>query len=183
MAASGLAMATVEGERETAAVALLTGYLVLTSWWTARHRDGKAGWFERATLPVPAVLSVVLLLLAFDAVAHPRPEVPPQGLFIFAGLAALPAALDLNFILRRRLSQTQRITRHLWRMCIAMLFASFSFFQGQAQVFPRVVQQSFVLFVPTLALIGITLYWLGRMRLSNRLRGRFGNPANIVRDA
>ena len=78
MTASALAMASVERERETAAVAVLTGYLVLTSWWTARHRNGKAGWFERVAVAVPAVLSVVLLQFAFDAVAHPRPEVPPQ---------------------------------------------------------------------------------------------------------
>jgi uncharacterized membrane protein len=169
MAASGLGMATFEGERETAAVAVLTAYLVLTSWWTARHRDGKAGWFERCAIVAPAVLSVLLLNFAFDAVAHPRPEVPPQGLFVFAGLAALPALLDLNFIVRGRLSGAQRLTRHLWRMCTAMLFAAFSFFQGQAHVFPEAVQKSFILFVPTLAVFAITLYWIARIRLFKKL--------------
>ena len=56
---------------------------------------------------------------------------------------ARPGVLDHN------VDGVQRITRHLWRMCLAMLFACFSFFQGQAHVFPKAVQHSFILFVPT----------------------------------
>lgn len=129
---------------------------------------------------VPAVLSVVLMDFAFDAVAHPRPEVPPQGLFIFAGLAALPAALDLNFIIRGRLFGSQRIARHLWRMCMAMLFASFSFFQGQADVFPASVRHSFILFLPTLAVLGSMLYWIAKIRLSKQLNAIIRATANVA---
>jgi hypothetical protein len=182
MAASGLAMAAVEGERETAAVAALTAYLVLTAWWTARDRDGRARRFDRYAMALPAALSVMLLLFAFDAVTHPRPEVPPQGLFVFAGLAALPAALDLSFVIRGRLSGPQRITRHLWRMCMAMLFASFSFFQGQAHVFPAAVRNSFLLFVPTLGVLAIMLYWIAKTRLSKRLRDAFHARAKVAAD-
>ncbi len=50
-----------------------------------------------------------------------------------------------------------------------MLFASFSFFQGQAHVFPASVRHSFILFVPTLAVLGAMLYWVARIRLSKKL--------------
>jgi hypothetical protein len=50
-----------------------------------------------------------------------------------------------------------------------MLFAAFSFFQGQAHVFPEAVQKSFILFVPTLAVFAITLYWIARIRLFKKL--------------
>lgn len=168
MAASGATMAIIEGERETAAVAILTAYLVLTSWWTARHRDRRAGAFELLMMVIPVGCAFALLSFALDAIRHPRPEVPPQGLFIFAALAAIPAALDLSFILRRRLTGLQRVTRHLWRMCMALQFAAFSFFQGQAHVFPAPVRHSFVLFIPTLGTLAIMLYWIARLRIRKK---------------
>jgi hypothetical protein len=36
-----------------------------------------------------------------------------------------------------RISDRQRITRHLWRMCFGLFIATGSFFLGQQAVFPR----------------------------------------------
>jgi hypothetical protein len=58
----------------------------------------------------------------------PRTDLPPCRLCLLAGL------LDLNAVLRRRLSPVQRISRHLWRMCFAFFIATGSFFLGQQKV-------------------------------------------------
>jgi uncharacterized membrane protein len=173
MAGTGAAMAAIAFEGETAVVAILAMYLVASSWVTARHRDGRAGRFELFAVSVPIACAVALLALGFNAVSNPREEVPPAGLFVFAALAALPAALDVSFILRRRLTGAQRIGRHLWRMCAALLLAVFSFFQGQADVFPDAVRGSFILFVPTLGVLVLTIYWV--------LRIRFGKALKLIR--
>jgi len=185
MAALGAAMAAAKGERETAAVAILTFYFVITGWRTARQRNPRATLSERGTFLVPASCAIVLFLFGVDAVEHPRPEVPAAGLFIFAAVSLLPAALDLNFMLRRSLSGSQRIARHLWRMCMALLFACFSFFQGQAQVFPEPVQRSLLLFLPTLAAFAIMMFWVVRLRFSKKVnamikRGLRRRPAPVA---
>jgi hypothetical protein len=169
MAVLGAAMAGAEGERETAVVAVLTFYFVITGWRTARRRDAQANPFARWAFLVPATCAIALFLFGVDAVEHPRPEVPPSGLFVFAALALLPAALDLNFLFRRGLSGSQRIARHLWRMCMALLIASFSFFQGQAHVFPEAVQRSFLLFAPTFAAFAVMMFWMVRLRFSKKV--------------
>jgi hypothetical protein len=173
MAGTGALMAAMTWEAETAVVAVLAMYLVATSWVTARHRDGRAGRFELYALAIPVGCFVALLALGFDAVRNPREEVPPIGLFVFAALAALPAALDISFLLRRRLTGPQRIGRHLWRMCAALLLSVFSFFQGQVDVFPDVVRGSFILSLPTLGTLVLMLYWV--------LRIRFGKALKILR--
>ena len=167
---AGAVMAATAFEGETAVVAILAMYLVATSWVTARHRDGRASRFELLAVSVPIACAVALLALGFDAVSNPREDVPPAGLFVFAALAALPAALDVSFILRRRLTGAQRIGRHLWRMCAALLLAVFSFFQGQADVFPDAVRGSLILFAPTLGVLVLTIYWVLRIRFGKALR-------------
>jgi uncharacterized membrane protein len=170
MAGSGVVMAAMAFEAETAVVAILAMYLVATSWVTARNRHGRAGRFELYALPLPVGCALALLALGFDAVSNPREEVPPVGLFVFAALAALPAALDVRFLLRRRLTGAQRIGRHLWRMCAALLLAVFSFFQGQADVFPDAVRGSLFLFLPTLGTLALMIYWVLRIRFGKALK-------------
>ncbi len=72
--------------------------------------------------------------------------------------------------MRGGLAGAQRLTRHLWRMCVAMFMATASFFLGQAKLFPPGVRQSGVLALPVLLVIGALVYWLVRVRLWPRLR-------------
>lgn len=62
----------------------------------------------------------------------------------------------------------QRIARHLWRMCLAMLIATTSFFLGQQKVFPDSLRGSSVLFVPVLVVLAVMIFWMIRVRLRNR---------------
>ena len=170
---TGGVIAAFKPERGTAVIAILTFYLVATSWATARRRDGEAGRFEITALAV--ALGCSAAFLAFGLIGANDPtgrfdSLPAAIHFPFAALAALAAGLDLNFILRRRISGVQRIARHLWRMCVALLIAAFSFFLGQQDEFPSAWQGLFVWFLPPLATFAAMVFWLLRVRFSNAFR-------------
>lgn len=171
MTLTGAVIAAFKPERGTAVIGLITCYLVATSWWTARHRDGKAGRFEVAALAVIVACALAELSFGLIAMNSPRGRIdvlPYQPMFGFAALAGLAAALDVNFILRRHISNAQRIARHLWRMCTAMLIATTSFFQGQQDIFPAAVRGSFIWFLPALAVLAAMLFWIFRVRFGRR---------------
>lgn len=173
MTLTGAVIAAFKPERATAVIGILTCYLVVTSWWTARHRDGKAGRFEIAGLAVVLACCAALLSFGLLALNMPRGRIdllPYQPMFVFATVAGIAAALDLAFILRRQLSGAQRIGRHLWRMCAAMLIATTSFFQGQQDLFPAAVRGAFVWYLPALAVLAAMLFWIVRVRFGKNWR-------------
>ena len=71
-------------------------------------------------------------------------------------------------ILRGGVSGGQRIARHLWRTCFALFFAASSFFLGQQKVMPVFMHGSPILFLPEIAILGLMIFWLFRVRLANR---------------
>lgn len=173
MTLTGALIAALKPERATAVIGIITCYLVATAWWTARHRDGKAGRFEVAALAV--ILACMAAELSFGLIAMNSPRgridfLPYQPMFVFAGVAGIAAALDLNFILRRQISGAQRIGRHLWRMCTAMLIATTSFFLGQQDKFPEAWQGSAIWYLPGLAVLAAMLFWIFRVRLGRSWR-------------
>ena len=171
MAGTGAIMAALAPERGTALIGLFTLYLVATSWRTARRRDGVAGTGERVGLAIAATIAVAMTSLGLLGLAAPNGRVdslPAAVHFPFAALAALAAALDLAFLLRRRLTARQRIARHLWRMSTALLIAAFSFFLGQQKVMPAAIQGSLFLFLPPLATLAALLFWIARVRFARR---------------
>jgi hypothetical protein len=77
--------------------------------------------------------------------------------------------LDLRFIVRGTLSASQRIARHLWRMCFAFFIATGSFFLGQQDVLPQALRGSPILLVLAFAPFALMLFWLARVRFSRRI--------------
>ena len=112
------------------------------------------------------------------------------------------AAGDIRMLVRRGLFGTQRIARHLWRMCFGFFIATGSFFLGPAnrpvrllsavglrqQFFRGVFRQEVLLFLAVLPLL-LLIFWLVRVRFTNKynravshdrkLKGRaaFRNPS------
>jgi hypothetical protein len=58
----------------------------------------------------------------------------------------------------------QRIVRHLWRMCFALLIAAVSFFPGQVRLFPASVRAIKTLYAPHFLLIALLIFWVFRVR-------------------
>lgn len=148
-------------------------YLVLTAWWTVRNRAARAGTWE-------AIAAVVALGCAALFVGHGVDVLGtnPSGMerskayaSIFNGVVMLLAGVgDVAYLARRTLTRVQRLSRHLWRMCVAMFIATGSFFLGQQDVMPAVVRGSPVLMVLAFAPFALLAFWLVRVRMTSRYR-------------
>jgi uncharacterized membrane protein len=152
-----------------------TAYLVLTGWATMRRPAGSVGRLESLAAILPAAGAVLLTGMGTMT------AISPHGMlmdafpsFIAGAMAAFAAACDVSMIRRGGLSGTQRLTRHLWRMCVGLFVASGSFFLGQQQVLPAMIQGSQLLFIPAFAPLAIMVFWLVRVR-------RPGGPAAGLR--
>jgi hypothetical protein len=161
----------------TGVAALFTAYLVCTSWLVIKRKvqDSYAllAWFAFTA----ALLGIYALSLWFNFLEDPKTLItknsPPQTLMVFGTISLLCAALDVRLLRAGQIVGAQRLVRHLWRMCFAMLIATGSFFTGQMQVFPAIVRKSAVFGVPILAIpvllvLVTTLYWLGRTLLQRK---------------
>lgn len=148
---------------------IMVCYFVSTSWMAARRRDGVPGWFERIACAAILLIGTAIFNAGIQAALAATSRPPGPGPLIALGSVCLLAGiLDLNFIIRGKLSPKQRIARHLWRMCFAFFIATGSFFLGQQQALPKVVQGSPVLFVLAFAPFAVMLFWVIRVRVGRR---------------
>jgi uncharacterized membrane protein len=169
MTGTGAVIAALKPERGTAVIGILTAYLVATSWATTRRRDGVAGTFERAAMLVALGCAAAFATFLVQSAMSPtgRVDLLPAGVHVPFGLLALLAAgLDYRFIRGAPLSGRQRIARHLWRMCAALLIAAFSFFLGQQRSMPVFMRGSPLLALPPLAVLAAMVFWIARVRFA-----------------
>jgi hypothetical protein len=134
---------------------------------TARRRSGAPGKFEKFACASALALATGITAAGFQAALAPIPPATPPGpgALIALGSVCLLAGLgDLRFVLRGKLSSSQRISRHLWRMCFALFIATGSFFLGQQDVMPEAVRGSPLLIVLALAPFPLMLFWFVRIR-------------------
>ncbi len=171
---------------ETGIGGLIVCYFVSTSWVAARRRDGTTGKFEIGACIAAFLLAGLMLWSGLSGTS--KTPVGSGPIFAFSGIFLLAGLLDLNAILRARLTAAQRIARHLWRMCFAFFFATGSFFLGQQDVMPAAVRGSPTLFVLAFAPFVVMLFFLVRLRFGKALRQKFeaigarprGNAATVL---
>ena len=144
-------------------VGIFVCYFVLTSWVTARRRDGKTGKFELVAGLVALAFAAAMIWGGVNQSSTPVGRGP---VYVAAGLSALAGLSDVKAFLRGRLTPAQRISRHLWRMCFAFFIATGSFFLGQQDVLPAAVRGSPILFVLGFAPLAVMLFWLVRLRFT-----------------
>ena len=159
-------LARLQAEPESGLGGIFTCYFVATAWMTARRRDGTSGKFE---IIACAVAFGAAGLMALGGVMGAMTPAGRGPIFVLALLCLLAGALDLNVILRARLTHAQRISRHLWRMCVAFFIATGSFVLGQQDVMPEAVRGSPVLFVLAFAPFALMLFWLVRVRVARTI--------------
>lgn len=183
MSSSGAYIAAfARPNRGNVLVSILTFYLVATAWVAARRRETRTGAFDRIALVV--ILADGLAGVSWGLMAAGRPRGMMDGLpaaiyFVFGSIALLFAFGDLRMIRRGGFSGAKRIVRHLWRMCFALLIATFSFFPGQARNLPDAIRKSTLPYIPHVLLIGMMIFWLVRVRRKARPRAT-GGPAAFL---
>lgn len=144
-------------------------YLVATGWATVLRKAGTTGRFEIAAFILVSIAAAAAAMFGMQAASNPARSLggfSAQGYYILAGLFALSAALDLKAILRGGISGIPRVTRHVWRMCIALFIAAGAFFLGLQRVMPEFMQGSSWLVVPPLAVLAMMLFWLLKLRFA-----------------
>ena len=182
MATMGLYMAIELQQRGNIGGAIFALYLVATAWMTVRRRENTVGAFEYAALLIIAAVALLFVSWGLRATASPHGRLdgyPAPLYFAFAGIATFFAVLDLKVVLRGGVAGTQRIARHLWRMCFALFFATGSFFLGQQKVMPKFMHGSPVLLALGLAPLGFLIFWMIRIRFGERFTSRL-QPAIVT---
>jgi hypothetical protein len=170
MASIGFAVSPFLSPPEWANVSagLFTLYLVITSW-TAVKRKTEPDRFDTAMLIFGLAIAVISLCLGAGLFDEPGNAIKNKGpAWVFAGIVVLAALGDFRMILRRGLDSTQRLIRHLWRMCLALGISAGSLFGGQQQLFPKGLRESGLLNVPILLVLIAMLYWFIRVRFGKK---------------
>jgi uncharacterized membrane protein len=176
MAAAGTVLSIVPVfDPLNVAAGILTLYLVVTAWTTARRAPDTVGPAERVWLRFGAVGTVVIATMGIRAAAAGRATAVPF-FAMFGGVLALATVADSRVIRRGGVRGAARVSRHLWRMCTAMLLATLSLFLGQPQVFPPAVRAAGLLPVPPALVAAALLYFAARYRWVPAWRTRRRRP-------
>jgi len=176
MALVGALMALVRNKAPAANVpiGLLTTYLVITSLITVKPPVAGLRRLELGLLVLVMAVSLTLVTFGVIAVASPTGKLrgfPAPPFFVFGTIALLAGVADIRLIRRGGvlvLRGAPRLSRHLWRMTLALAIAAFSFFLGQAKVFPKSIRIYPLLAVPPVLVLVSMAYWLWRVRVRQR---------------
>ena len=168
MSASGAVIATfLRPNRLNMTVALLTLYLVSTAWRAARNRERGTGRLDVMAFLFVSAVGLSGIMAGIEAAGSPKGTkhgMPAAAYFVFGTVALLCAFTDVRMLRRGGLVGTQRLRRHIWRMSLALLIATLSFFPGQAKLFPPALRSTGLLFIPHVLLIGAMAFWMFRYR-------------------
>jgi len=188
MALMGAAMAAVWGKQPTSniPVGLLTAYLVITGLITVRPPAAGSRRLDLGLMLVGLAVALALVTFGLEGIESPKGSpsgVPVVPFFIFGSLALMASIGDLRMIRAggtQAIRRAPRLLRHLWRMCLALLIATFSFFLGQAQVIPKPFRIFPLLAIPPLTVLAALFYWLWRVRITRTFRAIEGVSAREV---
>jgi hypothetical protein len=160
----------VKSPPESPVGGIMVCYFVATAWMAARQRSGIPGKFEKVACAIALVMAAAIIAHGVEVARAPAGQFStppgPGALFAVGGICLIAGLSDLRFVVRGKLSPTQRLTRHLWRICFAFFVATGSFFLGQQDVLPQAVRGSPILLVLAFAPFALMLFWLVRIRFS-----------------
>ncbi|MFZ5844507.1 MAG: DUF2306 domain-containing protein [Pseudomonadota bacterium] len=164
MSASGAIMAALQPQRTSVVAGALAFYLVLSAWLTVRGPTPR--WLDRTLALTGAGIGCAGISIGVITMNQPRgllDGLPAAPAFMFGVVALIAAVFDVRK-LRYGVVGGQRMTRHLWRMCLALMLAAASFFLGQARLFPAPLNHPLLLASPVILVLLVMLFWLIRIR-------------------
>lgn len=182
MAAGATYLAIQKHEPGNILGGILTFYLILTAWWTARHTNSATSKWGWALLLIPLAAGVLNWLAAIEkisSVGPPKDGVPVGMNFFLGSVMLLAAAGDVRMLVRGGLAGSKRIARHLWRMCFGLFIATGSFFLGPSNrplrllsavglrqhIFAVVLREGVLVFLAVSPLLCL-IFWLLRVRFT-----------------
>ena len=173
MSSLGTLLAAMRPSLISVVAGVLTFYLVATAVLTMRYTVERASRWIRVLMLLAladGIFAVWLTAVALNSERGALQGVPAAMYVVFAVIALLAALGDARLLGMRNIQGTARLTRHLWRMGLAMFIACASLFLGQAKVFPEPLRNFALLSIPVVLTLVHLLYWLVRVRLKQPLR-------------
>ena len=180
LAASGVYMAAMKSQPGNVLGGTLTGYLVVTSWMTAKRRTAGTDLLDWGTMIVGFAVAATTMTLGLQGAMSPTGLVhgDPAGQYFFLGFVAMLAVVgDVGMLVRGGISGAKRIARHLWRMCFALFIAAGSIFLARQHLFPKFMRQTGSLYVLSFLPLILMVYWLVRTLFSRQSRRKPVAPA------
>ncbi|HYE44797.1 MAG TPA: hypothetical protein VEA44_03385 [Caulobacter sp.] len=154
---------------------LFVFYLAGSGWLAVWRAPNTFGWPERAAVLIPLATAALSILGAAALMTAPGglpPDLPPGqrpqvGLTV-AAIALLAAGLDVRVMLKGGLAGPARVSRHLWRLCLALFMATGSFGAQVPVMLKRIDVGSpplLVIFGPAILVLVLLAFWMVRVRI------------------
>jgi len=182
LSASGVYLALMKSQPGNVLGGTLTFYLVATAWMAARRGDGEPGLFDWGALLIVLAVGACQLTFGLEAARSQtglKFGYPPWPYFFMGSVAVLAIVGDIRMLVRRGISGTPRIARHLWRMCFALFIAASSIFLARQHLFPAILRRTgalvFLSFLPLLLMV----FWLVRVRFANGYKNKKRDPVVV----
>jgi uncharacterized membrane protein len=186
MAAGAVYLAVLKHQPNNIGGGILTFYLILTAWLTARRREGQTSNYDWLALLIPLALGVFTWMNGIRVLrsgATSEDGVPVGMSFFMGTVMLLAAAGDVRLLVRGGVLGAKRIVRHLWRMCFGLFIAAGSFFLGPSNrplrllsavgigqhLSPALFGTSLYIVLTILPLI-LLIFWVFRVSLSRAYR-------------
>ena len=153
--------------------AVLALYLLLSGVSAAKRRRFVAGMPEKIGLVMALLITTIGITFMVLSAQSPDGSLdgsPPQAYLLFVLAGSLALIGELKVLWQKTLSQTARVVRHLWRMCMSFFIASGSAFFGQAQFFPSWFNDSFLPLILGFFPLLIMLIYTGKYAVSSLIR-------------
>jgi uncharacterized membrane protein len=186
MAVGAVYLAVTRHQPNNIGGGILTFYLILTAWLTARRRDGETNRFDWVAMLIPLTIGIFTWMVGIKVVvsgASSQDGVPVGMTFFMGSVCLLAAAGDVRMLVGGGVLGAKRIARHLWRMCYGLFIASGSFFLGPqnrplrllssvgiGQHLPAALFSTTLYLILTVLPLILLVFWLARVRLGNAYR-------------
>src|ERR1700683_20204 len=170
LSSSGAYLAIAKHQPGNVLGGMLTFYLVATAWVTVRRKEAGTGIFDWGALLIVLPVAAVELTLGLEAAISPtglKYDYPPGPYFFIGSVALLATVGDIRMLVRGGIAGSQRLARHLWRMCFALFIAAMSIFLARQQIFPAILQRTGVLIFLSVLPLLLMIFWLFRIRFAN----------------
>jgi uncharacterized membrane protein len=183
MAGAAAWLAIMKSQPSNVLGGTLTVYFVATAWLTVRRRAGETSKLDWVALLLPLAVGAVMVTNGIQALNSPTGSKygVPAGMHFFLGAIALTAAAgDVRMLLRGGVFGTQRIARHLWRMCFGLWIAAGSVFLARQQLFPAFLRKTGALYFLTALPLVMMIFWLARIRFAGSSKPKLTHGSGPV---
>jgi len=162
MLIAGFVAAAIKNSPADMLLSAVVTYTVFTAWLTVQRKIVETGFLEKAAIMWIIAVGVAALILSTG-----YSEAGTSGIYlVWVGFAVFCTIADVRNLRRTSLTGVQRIIRHVWRIGFSLLWAALALTdkiikaQGQNVKEMPLDQVFYIVGVPTLLILVITVYWV-----------------------